>query len=448
MRPERARVIRRVRVAASGMALAGVLAYAFVEGRHLDRVNPDAKLGAAPLVGHWHWRPSLRTFLAVAVAVMMVGVLPELVSRTSTRVVAWSSGVAAALFGWALAVGDGWSAVIAPVIHPTEYWAGVARALPLGRYLDSYAEQGLYHSVHVRGHPPGMMVVLIAMKRVHLHSPWAAAALSIVSVAITVAAVTFTVSRLDDAQTARRAAPLLAAAPFVIWQVTSADAFFAATAALGMAALASAATSRTMRATMSWAVIAGVVVGFLLHLTYGAVTFAPVGVAVLLAARTTVRRRLLIVGGTLIGALVVFGSFTAAGFWWLDGLHATRHHYWAGTAQFRPATYFAIANLAVLAIALGPASSAALVALRLRPLHGEPRVPRASWLAVAAALGVALADASQYSKGETERIWLIFMPWLSLAGIGWATTTLRLRCWMGVQVTAAVVLQTALISKW
>ena len=448
MRPERARVIRRVRIGVCAALAVAVLIYAFVEGRHLDRTKPDAKLGAAPLVGRWEWRPSLRSLLAVGVAVLIAVVLPRVVARASVRVVVGVSGVASALFGWALAINDGWSAVIAPVIHPTEYWAGVARAKPITTYLSTYVERGLFHSVHVRGHPPGMMVVLIAMKRAHLHSPWAAAGLSIISVAVTVFALGFTVARLDGPEVARRAAPLLAVTPFAIWQVTSADAFFAATAAVGLACIALALTARGEPAVLVSALAGGLLFGFLLHLTYGATTLAPVGLALLLLARSTMRRRSLVAVGTAVGVAAVFLTFRAAGFWWFDGFQATRHHYWAGTAKFRPAVYFAIANLAVLAIALGPAASSAFIGLRLRAVDGEPAIPRSCWLAFAAAVGVALADASQYSKGETERIWLIFMPWLTLAGIGWVTTSTRLRWWIGVQAVTALVLQNALISKW
>ena len=59
---------------------------------------------------------------------------------------------------------------------------------------------------------------------------------------------------------------------------------------------------------------------------------------------------------------------------------------------------------------------------------------------------VALADASGMSKAEVERIWLPFIPWLtiSLALLpdGW-------RRWgLGLQVVAALVVQHLLYTAW
>ena len=66
----------------------------------------------------------------------------------------------------------------------------------------------------------------------------------------------------------------------------------------------------------------------------------------------------------------------------------------------------------------------------------------------------AVATASQFSKGEVERIWLLFFPWVMLAAAPLAeqssTTTraLRLRAWLTIQAAAAIVLQASLLSKW
>jgi hypothetical protein len=55
---------------------------------------------------------------------------------------------------------------------------------------------------------------------------------------------------------------------------------------------------------------------------------------------------------------------------------------------------------------------------------------------------VLVADLSQMSRGETERIWLPFVPWLALAAPG------ERRGWLAAQVTVAVVLQAVLDSPW
>ena len=99
----------------------------------------------------------------------------------------------------------------------------------------------------------------------------------------------------------------------------------------------------------------------------------------------------------------------------------------------------------MLLIAVGPAALAGIIRLRQRGL----------WLLVAGALvAVVASTASQYSKGEVERIWLLFFPWIMLAAAPLAdpsaTThgTLRLRTWLTTQATIAILLQASLITKW
>ena len=65
-------------------------------------------------------------------------------------------------------------------------------------------------------------------------------------------------------------------------------------------------------------------------------------------------------------------------------------------------------------------------------------------IVVATLAGVALADLSQYSKGEVERIWLLFMPWLVPA----AATCRRPRRWLAAQAAVTIGLQAWLVSKW
>jgi hypothetical protein len=57
---------------------------------------------------------------------------------------------------------------------------------------------------------------------------------------------------------------------------------------------------------------------------------------------------------------------------------------------------------------------------------------------------------SQYTRGEVERIWLLFFPWIVVAGGALIGVSARLRSatWVAAQAAAAVVLQAALVSKW
>jgi methylthioxylose transferase len=134
------------------------------------------------------------------------------------------------------------------------------------------------------------------------------------------------------------------------------------------------------------------------------------------------------------------------GFWWFDGLRLTNKFYWIGSAYFRTWTYFLLGNVAVLLIAIGPAVIAGIASLRDRNL----------WPLVGGALlCVTIAEASQYSKGEVERIWLLFMPWLvpAVASLRQDHATLRGEFviptkWLACQGVLALALQMALRSKW
>ncbi|MGB8859965.1 MAG: hypothetical protein WCC60_11950, partial [Ilumatobacteraceae bacterium] len=182
--------------------------------------------------------------------------------------------------------------------------------------------------------------------------------------------------------------------------------------------------------------------GSLLFLTYLGAVLLVVPAALLVVA--VVRRErgawLVLMGGVAVG-LVVAAAFWIAGFWWLDGVRATNEQYSAGSAQFREWSYFAVGNLAAAAVALGPVTILGLGALRDRRM----------WLLVGGAtVALAVSHLSTYTKGEVERIWLLFYPWLAVAG---AALVVRRRRWSGaaavvVQATCAISLQAALLSKW
>jgi hypothetical protein len=93
-------------------------------------------------------------------------------------------------------------------------------------------------------------------------------------------------------------------------------------------------------------------------------------------------------------------------------------------------------NPAALALATGPAVAAGL-ATALRAADRSAR------LLPGAVLGaLVLADLSQMSRGEVERIWLPFVPWLALAAPG------DRRGWLVAQAGLALLLQVALVSPW
>ena len=140
--------------------------------------------------------------------------------------------------------------------------------------------------------------------------------------------------------------------------------------------------------------------------------------------------------------MAVLAAAAAAGFSWFDGLAATRAAYWSGVGAERPGRYLTlVGNPGALALATGPAVAAGLAPAPV----GGPRRARAwrpALLPAAAAAAVLVADVSQLSRGEVERIWLPFVPWLALAAPG------SRRGWLAAQVAVALALQACLASPW
>jgi hypothetical protein len=143
-------------------------------------------------------------------------------------------------------------------------------------------------------------------------------------------------------------------------------------------------------------------------LSYGLVLLAPIAAAAVLLTVPRWNERMTVLLIAVLGVMAVLGGFAIAGFWWPDGLRLASERVMNGPGwQDRPAAYFLFANPAAVAVAAGPAVVAAL------PLLGRFRWSnRLAALAVVALLAIAIAVASNLSKGEVERIYLPFTVWL------------------------------------
>ena len=237
---------------------------------------------------------------------------------------------------------------------------------------------------------------------------------------------------------ARRAAPFLVFAPAAVWQAVSADGMFAAVAAWGMAALAAGAVRRSVL----WSLVAGLLLGYAVMLSYGLPLLGLLALAVLVIARSW--RPL---PWAVLSALAVVLTYAALGFVWWEALPALHDRYWAGVARNRPPSYWWWANLAALTFSAGPMMWAGFTMLggQARAVGVEAaRVAR--WLVGAAAAMVLVADLSQMSKGEVERIWLPFVPWLLMA-CGFLPDRWR-RGGLATQVVTAVAVQHLLFTGW
>ncbi len=448
----RARWVSTVLIFATAVSLIG---WSVVWGRRLQRRSPDIKLGAAPLVGRdpldgWDWRAHWQLLIPIVVACAVIAIAPVVIDRWRLRWVTVATGFAATAFALGLASLDGSDGLFHGATDTTEYYANLAKTPAWRTFLDTFVERLGSYSVHVRGHPPGFTLALKAIAGVGVHGAWPVVALSVIGVATTPIFVLVTVHRLAGGVWLRRSAPFLVLVPYAIWQITSADAFITSVAAACVATLAIALTSPRRIVAVGASFAAGLFLGAALFLTYGVVTFLVLPVAVSVSRWRRWRRLLLVVLTSCTAAAAVALTFRGLGFWWFDGLAALKKQYWNGTAKFRPWTYFTLSNAAVLLIAVGPAALAGIIRLR----------QRAIWLLVGSVLVAAAAStASQYSKGEVERIWLLFFPWIMLAAAPLAAASLtdprdsthaalRLRCWLAIQATIAILLQASLITKW
>jgi hypothetical protein len=424
-----------------------LIATCVVRGRDLQRDAPHVFLGAAPLVGRdphdgWDWRFGLGLVAAIAIAVAVVVATRRMWFWTlRLRTLTAASAVSAIAFATALALTDGADGLFRGAAHETEYVAGLDSTPPAGEFVRTFTERIDGYSVHVRGHPPGFVLVLKLLASFGARGAWPAVLLAVLATGLIVAATLVTVWAVAGDSWARRAAPFLIVAPYSVWLVTSADAFFAAVGAAGTAAIA-ISLRRCGWAATALSALGGAAIGALLFLTYLGAVFALVPAVLLVAA--LVRRRpgaVPALVAALVTALAVVAAFRFAGFWWFEGARRTRTEYWEGTAQFRTWRYFGLANIAVALIAVGPAVVAGLLRLR------DARV----WLLSGGALlALTASHLSQYTRGEVERIWLLFYPWLTL-GAG-AVAIHRVRrtgaTWVGLQAACAITLQAALVTKW
>lgn len=411
----------------------GLVGFLVAGGRALGLAAPPFHAAFQPVF-------TIRTLLTIGVGAFGVIAWPRLARTMSWRALLWGSVGAAGIWTLALANIQGLYRLPPSV---GDYLPAVARIDDLGSFLHRYTEFIALpsFSVHAAGHPPGPVLTLWGLREVGLTSVWWGVGLFIIGGLVAVPAVLVAAREVAGEAWARRAAPFVVFAPVAIWVGASADALFSGIVAVG-AALVIVATGRADHRGDLLAVGGGIILGFGIFFSYGLVLIGVVPLAVAVH-----RRRFRPVAFAMGGAIVVVIAFAAMGFWWFDGLAATRARYFAGIASRRPYPVFLLANLSALALVVGPAIAVGMGRLR----------DRALWVLVGAALAaVALADLSGMSKAEVERIWLPFTPWLLLAGGAVMVTRLATRSsrwrsagwWLAPQVAIAILIESLVKTAW
>jgi hypothetical protein len=416
-----------VPVALGGYAALVVGAFAWRQS--LEVSGAGIAINAPPLFGRFDARLSVNAIPAVIVAVAAVACLPKLATHLKFSRLILVSVIAAFLWAGGLAFVDGPAGFIGALDSPHDYLAAVQRVDSPVSFLSTFTADLGSFPLHVQAHPPGTLLFLRGLDALGLSGAgWAALAIVIAGTSAT-AAVLLAVRDFAGEKSARACAPFVAIAPAAIWIATSADALFMAVSAWGISLLV-LATGRRDKTGDVLAGIAGLVLGTSLFFSYGV---APLGVVVVSVAVARGRVRPLAIAAGCV--LLVAASFGALGFSWPVGLVEAIERYEAGIAARRPYGFFLVNNLAAFAVALGPAIAVAVARLRNWRL----------WLLVGATLvAVVGADLTGLSKGEVERIWLPFIPWVAVA----AAALEGSRWWLALQAGTAIGVGVVVMTPW
>jgi hypothetical protein len=403
-------------------------------GRWLQARGHRMAVNAPPLTGNVDPRVSWWSVPALAVGAGIVGGADRAARSLHWRQLLWLSFGAALAWSISLALWDGVAGLVEAPAAPVDYLAALPQIDDVGMFLRTLVDAPRTFPTHVQAHPPGSVLFLVGMRSLGVATPRWVAAIEHVVAASSVPAVMITARALAGERLARATAPFLVGTPIVLaW--SSGDAVFLGVGAWAVTWSVLAFVGDGRRAD-GLALASGIAWAVGIFLSYGLVllAFVPLAVAV---ERRAVRAVVLV---ALPVVVAILGA-AMMGFWWLDGLNATREAYSMSIARVRPYHYFLVANLAAAAIALGPAVWAGLARYRDR---------RLAVVAASALLAIVIADLSGLSKAEVERIWLPFLPWLTLVGVS-ALTGLGVggrRGWLATQVAWTVVVQWAVLAPW
>jgi hypothetical protein len=386
------------------------------------------------------WRPQVNP-LALITVLIFAGAL-VIAPAILTRVRA-GTACAACLYALALALGlslnlahegvRGWWAVLATGRSGSaeggyEYLTGLPALIHgIPYYLRHFAALFPYLPLHAQGNPPGP---LIALDLLGIRSATGMAALCIGLGALT-APLAYDLGRtLGGEQRGRIAGLLTSFSPSILlFGVTSADYAFAALGLIvacllirpGPAALLAGAGAAALAAFFSWLLLA-----------------IPAWAALVVLRRDGWR------AGVRVGVAAAFGVgalnlalHVAFGYDPFAALRATANVYYHGTWTYRPYSYWVLGSPTAWTLMLG----LPIAWFALRALGTGDAAAIALWAAVAITALLGTTD------GETERIWLPFVPLACIAAAA-AVPPGRLRPVLGLLAIQALAIELVFFTIW
>jgi methylthioxylose transferase len=411
-----------------------VAAATVVAGMTILASGGELGAGTPPFVAVWSPRLHPLALVSVGAAVAACVIAPRLL-RPGVRPVAFAIAVYALTVALGLALNmarggtAGWTGVFdlaRPHEGANEYLAGLPSVGYGARfYLDRFAELVPSQPVHVAGHPPAPLLLL------HLLGIGTAEGLAALCVGVgaLAAPLTYRLGRtLRADREARIGALLLAFSPVVLlFGVTSFDYVFCA---LG------AASAALLVARSGWIRGAGGLALALTALFSWALLAMGAWAAVVVARRDGLRAAVVLAAGCAASVAALNGSLAAAyGYDPIGTLQATEVVYRHSVAAIRPYGFWVLGSPVAWGVMLGVPIAAAWLRATVR---GDPA-------AFALAVVLAAAALAGFTKAETERIWLIFVPLACVAAapviVSWRRpTVVALLAALAVQALAVEVL--------
>jgi hypothetical protein len=357
----------------------------------------DLRVGVpgAPFTGEYRVKVEVGTVLAPAVAVaVLAGVRAGVVERLGWRRLLVLAYLAALAWALALAVVDGGNGLAFPVTHDYLGDVGAVHGDPMA-FLRDFVERAPSYGAATRTHPPAPVLLLAGLRRVGATRPATIGVLVTALGCLTVPAVAVAMRSVCGERAARRLLPALVLAPYAVWVAVSMD---GVTAALVAVFVALGVVGSEPGRKPWWAIGSGLALGVAALFSYAVGWLAAILLIVCFR-----RRRVTTIAFVGFGALVPLALARAAGFVWPDGLTVAQADWSVRVGPHRSWLLWAVLDLVVLVVACGP--HVVTAARRIRRTPGWAFV-------VGAAVGIAFAIGSGLSRGEVERSWLPFFPWL------------------------------------